>query len=132
GEARLLSAAMQEHCRSSQLRVVVEGEQTLALVGEEGTYTTAQRPALMLLDLTLPKLDGRVVLQRLRTSPEWNTIPLLILAGRPQDVDDQQAAALQVERFLQKPADWAAYQALGKDLATRWQLRASSTLRKKG
>jgi hypothetical protein len=56
----------------------------------------------------------------------------MILAGLPQDVDYQYAAALQVERFLPKPVDWEEYQALGEDLATWWQIRASSPLCKKG
>src|SRR3954449_3969775 len=98
GEAQLLSEAVQEHCLSCQISVVTDGEQALAFVGQEGAYTTALRPDLILLDLNLPKLDGRVVLQRLRTRPEWNTIPLMILTGLPQDVDYQQAAALHVER----------------------------------
>lgn len=75
GDARLLYEALHEQGRSCQISVVGEGEQALAFLGQEGAYTTATRLDLILLDLNLPKIDGRVVLQTLRATPEWRTIP---------------------------------------------------------
>jgi CheY-like chemotaxis protein len=126
GDARLLFEALREQCLSCQLSVVEDGEQALAFLGHEGAYTTATRPDLILLDLNLPKTDGRVVLQTLRATPEWKTLPIMILTGVLQDADQQQAAALRVERFLQKPTNLEGYLALGEDIATWWEIRTRS------
>jgi len=103
GAARLLRHALSESAVPVQLSVVEDGDQALAFLRREGDYDAAPRPDLILLDLHLPKTDGRVVLQVLRATPAWKTIPIMILTGVPQDEDHQQAAALGVERFLRKP-----------------------------
>jgi chemotaxis family two-component system response regulator Rcp1 len=93
----------------------------------EGEYAHTSRPDLILLDLNLPKTDGRVVLQALRATPEWKSIPIMILTGVLQDADQQQAAALEVERFLRKPVDLQEYLALADDLTAWWEIRKRSS-----
>jgi len=111
GAVCLLRHALSESAVSVQLSVVEDGDQALAFLRREGDYSAAPRPDLILLDLNLPKTDGRVVLQVLRATPAWETIPIMILTGVPQDVDHQQAATLGVERFLRKPRDLQEYRA---------------------
>ena len=90
---------------------------------QEGTYVAAPRPDLVLLVLNLPKLDGRVVLRTLRTTPEWETLPVIILTGCVQETYHQEVIALGVARCLQKPAHLDDYWALGEDIATWGQWR---------
>src|SRR4051794_10371991 len=103
GDVRLLREALREKAVSFQVSVVEDGDQALAFLRREGEYAYTSRPDLVLLDLNLPKTDGRVVLQALRATPERKRIPIMILTGVLQDADQQQAAALEVERFLRKP-----------------------------
>ena len=123
GDAWLVRETLRQHVPSCQLSVVEDGEQALTFLRQEGAYTAAPRPDLLLLDLHLPKLDGRVVLRTLRASPEWKTLPVMILTGCLQDADHQEAVALGVVRCLQKPVHFKEYLALGEDIATWWQWR---------
>jgi len=127
GAVRLLRHALSESAVSVQLSVVEDGDQALAFLRREGDYSAAPRPDLILLDLNLPKTDGRIVLQVLRATPAWKTIPIMILTGVPQDVDHQQAAILGVERFLRKPRDLQEYRALVEDITAWWQIRARTS-----
>jgi chemotaxis family two-component system response regulator Rcp1 len=127
GDVRLLREALREKAVSFQVSVVEDGDQALAFLRREGEYAHASRPDLILLDLNLPKTDGRVVLQALRATPEWKSIPIMILTGVLQDADQQQAAALEVERFLRKPVDLQEYLALADDLTAWWEIRKRSS-----
>jgi CheY-like chemotaxis protein len=90
---------------------------------QEGPYTAALRPDLLLLDLNLPTLDGRVVLRTLRATLEWKTLPVMIFTGYLPEAYQQEVVALGVDRCLQKPAHLDDYLALGEDIATwgRWR-----------
>ena len=127
GDVRLLREALREKAVSFQVSVVEDGDQALAFLRREGEYAHTLRPDLILLDLNLPKTDGRVVLQALRATPEWKSIPIMILTGVLQDADQQQAAALEVERFLRKPVDLQEYLALADDLTAWWEIRERSS-----
>jgi len=127
GDVRLLREALREKAVSFQVSVVEDGDQALAFLRREGEYAHTSRPDLILLDLNLPKTDGRVVLQALRATPEWKSIPIMILTGVLQDADQQQAAALEVERFLRKPVDLQEYLALADDLTAWWEIRERSS-----
>jgi len=126
GDVRLLREAFHDSAVTFQVSVVEDGDQALAFLRSEGDYADATRPDLILLDLNLPKTDGRVVLQALRATPEWKAIPIMILTGVLQEADQQQAAALEVERFLQKPVDLQEYMALVDDIMAWWQIRERS------
>jgi two-component system, chemotaxis family, response regulator Rcp1 len=117
-DAWLLREALRESVPSCQLSVVEDGEQALTFLRQEGAYTAAPRPDLLLLDLSLPKLDGRVVLRTLRATPEWETLPVMVLTGSLQDTDHREAVTLGVARYLQKPMHLEEYLALGEDIAT--------------
>jgi two-component system, chemotaxis family, response regulator Rcp1 len=119
----LLREILRKSMPSCQLSVVEDGEQALTFLRQEGAYTAASRPDLLLLDLNLPKIDGRVVLRMLRATPEWKTLPVMILTGSWQETDHQELVALGVTRYLQKSMHLKDYRALGEDIATWWQWR---------
>jgi two-component system, chemotaxis family, response regulator Rcp1 len=99
-DARLLRETLRERVPSCQLSVVEDGDQALAFLRQEGAYTAAPRPDLLLLDLNLPKLDGRVVLRTLRASPEWETLPVMIFTGCVPEAYHQEMVDLGVVRAL--------------------------------
>ena len=122
-DARVLREVLHESVPSCQLNIVEDGDQALMFLCQEGAYTAAPRPDLVLLVLNLPKLDGRVVLRTLRATPEWETLPVIILTGCLQEAYHQEVIALGVARCLQKPAHLEDYWALGENIATWGQWR---------
>jgi chemotaxis family two-component system response regulator Rcp1 len=122
-DAWLLRETLRQHVPSCQLSVVEDGDQALAFLRHEGDYAATPRPDLLLLDLNLPKIDGRVVLRTLRATPEWETLPVMVLTGSLQEADHQEAVALGVVRYLQKPVHLNDYMALAEDIATWGQWR---------
>jgi two-component system, chemotaxis family, response regulator Rcp1 len=122
-DAWLMRETLRERVPSCQLSVVEDGDQALAFLRQEGAYTAAPRPDLVLLDLHLPKLDGRVVLRTLRAIPKWETLPVMIFTGCLQEAYHQEVVDLGVVRCLQKPARLDDYLALGEDIATWGQWR---------
>jgi chemotaxis family two-component system response regulator Rcp1 len=120
-DARLLQEALRASALACEVSVVEDGEQALAFVRQEGPYTRVTRPDVVVLDLQLPALDGHEVLRILRATPEGKTLPVMILAGMLWETDRQQAAALGVERCLQKPGCFEEYVTLGQEIATWWR-----------
>ena len=131
-DAWLVRETLRKSVPSYQLSVVEDGDQALTFLRQEGTYTAVPRPDLLLLDLNLPKVDGREVLRTLRATPEWETLPVMVLTGSLQDVDHHEAATLGVARCLQKPVHLKDYRALGEDIATWWQWRELVPIRGEG
>jgi len=125
-DTRLLQEALRASALSCEVSVVEDGERALAFLRQEGSYTRVTRPDVIILDLQLPKLDGQEVLRILQATPEWKTLPVLILAGL-QAADWQQPACCGVERYLQKPMDFQGYLAVGQEIATWWRCYTHSS-----
>jgi chemotaxis family two-component system response regulator Rcp1 len=123
GDARLMEEAFKESPVPVELSVVETGEQALAFLRREGAYAEAVRPDLVLLDLNLPRKDGREVLTELRADPALRDIPVVIVTSSLAKPDRQQAAALGVERFLPKPIDLDEYFAMAREIAEFWETR---------
>src|SRR6188474_3109073 len=79
GDVRLTQEALREANRAIHLHVAVDGVEALAFLKREGRYLRAPRPDLILLDLNLPKMDGREVLAQIKASDALRTIPTIIL-----------------------------------------------------
>ena len=79
GDARLMREAMKDAKMHISLHVAPDGEEAMAFLRREGGHTRAPRPDLILLDLNLPKMDGREVLNALRENPMLVEIPVVIL-----------------------------------------------------
>src|SRR5262249_10759428 len=86
-DARLLQESFKESRIESKLSVVPNGVEALAFLRREGQYTLAPQPDLVVLDLNIPKKDGRQVLAEMKADPRLRIIPVMILSGssRPQD-----------------------------------------------
>src|ERR1022692_1616686 len=79
GDVRLTREAFREANGSIQLHVAIDGVEAMAFLRREGTYADARRPDLILLDLNLPKMDGREVLACIKKDELLKTIPTVIL-----------------------------------------------------
>lgn len=78
-DIRLAREALRECQRPFQLFVVTDGEEALAFLRQQGRWVEAPRPRLILLDLNLPKLDGRAVLRVIKTDPALRSIPVVVM-----------------------------------------------------
>ena len=106
-DVRLLQEAFKESGLESNLSVVPDGVETLAFLRQEGLYAAAPRPDLLVLDLNMPKKDGREVLAEMKADAQLRTIPVMILSSSSLPEDQHRALALGAVRYVVKPQDFA-------------------------
>ena len=105
GDVRLTQEALSEGKVSNNLSVVPDGVEAMLHLRREGEYKGVERPDLVLLDLNLPRKDGREVLGEMKADPELRTIPVVVLTTSEAEQDILQAYDLQVNCYITKPVD---------------------------
>ena len=120
GDVRLTKEAVRETGASLDLHVVSGGAEAIAFLSREGTNIHAPRPDLILLDLYLPKLDGRVVLAHIKGNDNLKTIPTVILTASDSESDVVKSYQLQANGYLRKPHQWCEFKALVKGIFRFW------------
>jgi|SRR5580698_6603658 chemotaxis family two-component system response regulator Rcp1 len=123
GDVRLLRDLLHGTNKSVRLHVVSDGIEALAFLKYQGRYLDAPRPGLILLDLNMPRMDGREVLSRIKRDPHLNMIPIIVLATSEAEKD-----ALLSERVnchLNKPEGLPQFDSLVKCLNDFWLTRAA-------
>jgi two-component system, chemotaxis family, response regulator Rcp1 len=105
GDVRLMREAFKEAKVHINLHVASDGSQAMAFLGREGQHSNAPRPDLILLDLYLPKKDGREVLDEIKESPTLNNIPVVIMTTSASEADSLRSSRLHVNCYLSKPVD---------------------------
>ena len=108
-DARLTQEVLKGGKIRNHLTVVTDGVEALSYLRREGRYCDALRPDLVLLDLNLPKMDGREVLKRIRTDPALWSIPVVVLTTSGAEGDVAGAFAERADSYLQKPVDLHAF-----------------------
>jgi CheY-like chemotaxis protein len=93
----------------SEVRVARDGLEALAFLRRQGEYATAPRPDLILLDLNLPRKDGREVLVEIKADPALKRLPVVILTSAPGEAEVRQAYDLGASCYVVKPAELEAY-----------------------
>jgi CheY-like chemotaxis protein len=101
----LTQAVLRDGKVANELSVVGDGEQALAYLRREGQFAGATRPDLVLLDLNLPRKDGREVLQEIKADADLRTIPVIVLTTSQADVDVLHAYRHQASAYVAKPVD---------------------------
>ena len=102
----LTMEALQEGGIPSNLNHVEDGVEAMAFLGRKNSYADAPRPDLILLDLNLPRKDGREVLSELKSDPDLRTIPVVVLTTSRDDRDIAQVYGLQANCYIAKPVDF--------------------------
>jgi CheY-like chemotaxis protein len=85
---------------------VQDGEEALRFLHREGEYADAPRPGLVLLDLNLPRRDGREVLAELKADPELRVIPVVVLTTSEAEEDILRSYSLHANAYVSKPVDF--------------------------
>ncbi|KFU78802.1 Response regulator receiver domain-containing protein [Amycolatopsis lurida] len=106
GDVLMTQEAFEHHKIRNTLSVVPDGEQALQFLRREAPYEDAQRPGLILLDLNLPRKDGREVLSEVKASPELRTIPVVVLTTSEAEEDILRSYDLHANAYVTKPVDF--------------------------
>src|SRR6266478_5833751 len=105
GDARLTLEALKETGLYNKLQHVVDGVEALAYLRREGRHAHAPRPDLILLDLNLPKKDGREVLAEIKADQDLRRIPVVVLTTSQAEEDIFRAYNLNANCYISKPVD---------------------------
>jgi chemotaxis family two-component system response regulator Rcp1 len=116
----LTQRAFREAGPSIRLHVTSDGVDAMAFLERRGVHGHAPRPDLILLDLSLPKLDGREVLARIKLDEGLKSIPTIILTASEAEADIVQCYQLQANVYLTKPARREALESLLKSIIEFW------------
>jgi CheY-like chemotaxis protein len=106
GDVLMTREAFEHHKIRNRLFVVSDGVEALQFLHRVGPYADAPRPGLILLDLNLPRKDGREVLADIKTSPELRTIPVCVLTTSEAEEDVLRSYDLHANAYVTKPVDF--------------------------
>lgn len=105
GDVRLTKEALRESKIRNNLNVVPDGVEAMAFLRREGKYADAPTPDVVLLDLNLPKKDGREVLAEIKTDPVLKRIPVVIITSSEAEQDILRTYDLHANCYVTKPVD---------------------------
>jgi chemotaxis family two-component system response regulator Rcp1 len=120
GDVRLMQEAFREANGSVRLHVARDGEEAMAFLRQWGDNARCPRPDLILLDLNLPKMDGREVLALIKEDHGLKTIPTIVLTMSDAEDDIVNSYKLQANCYLRKPVELAAFENLVKSINDFW------------
>jgi len=120
GDVRLTQEAFREANQSIHLHVATDGVEAMAFLRREGIHAQAPRPDIILLDLNLPKMDGREVLDHIKNDKSLKTIPIVVLTTSEAEVDIMKSYQLRANCYLSKPVQLDAFEALIKSINDFW------------
>ena len=109
GDVLMTQEAFEEHKMRNRLTVVSDGAAALAYLRREGEYADAVAPDLILLDLNLPRRDGREVLEEIKKDKELCKIPVVVLTTSQADEDILRSYQLHANAYVTKPVDFQRF-----------------------
>jgi CheY-like chemotaxis protein len=116
GDVLMTREAFEEHKVRNRLAVVSDGAEALAYLRQEGEYAGAVRPDLILLDLNLPRRDGREVLADIKNDEDLRRIPVVVLTTSQADEDILRSYQLHANAYVTKPVDFDQFIAVVRQI----------------
>jgi CheY-like chemotaxis protein len=120
GDVRLTREAFRQANPTIIMHVATDGVEAMDFLLQEGAHALSPRPDLILLDLNLPRMDGREVLARIKSDDGLKTIPTMILTTSQSDVDIAKAYQLGANCYLTKPVQLDAFDNLVASIVDFW------------
>ena len=119
-DAKLTLRALEVADAANEVSHVEDGVQAMAFLRRQGTYAQSQRPDLILLDLNLPCMDGREVLQELKNDPDLKTIPVVVLTTSLAERDILQSYQLHANCYVTKPVNFDRFTEVVRSIEQFW------------
>ena len=120
GDVRLCQEAIKDSKIRNRLFVTIDGEDAIAFLRKQGSYADAPRPDLILLDLNLPKKDGREVLAEIKSDEDLRNIPVVILTVSSLEEDIARAYSQHANCFVTKPVDFDQFTQVVRAIEDFW------------
>ena len=120
GDARLVLEAFKDAGIGNPVRRVEDGEAALAYLRGRAPFLGTQRPGLILLDLNLPRKDGKEVLAEIKRDESLKTIPVIVLTTSKSEADIYKSYKLHANAYVAKPVDMDEFLAVVKGLGQFW------------
>jgi chemotaxis family two-component system response regulator Rcp1 len=120
GDARLAKEALKDSKIRNNLDTVGDGEEAIKYLKKEGKYANVSRPDLILLDLNLPKKDGREVLKEIKEHEDFKRIPVVILTMSKSEEDILKSYNLHANCYITKPIDLNQFVKVVKSIEDFW------------
>jgi chemotaxis family two-component system response regulator Rcp1 len=120
GDVRLVQENLKESKVRNMLNVVEDGIEAMAYLRKEGKYKDASRPDLILLDLNLPKKDGRQVLTEIKSDEYLKCIPVVVLTISKAEEDIMKSYSLHANAYISKPVDLNQFLKVVKAIEEFW------------
>jgi chemotaxis family two-component system response regulator Rcp1 len=120
GDIRLTREVLRDAKIANHLHIVGDGEQAMAFLRQEGDYADTHRPDLILLDLNLPRKDGREVLAELKDDPELHLIPVIVLTTSSAEQDVLRSYDLKAACYITKPIDLDEFISVVRSIESFW------------
>jgi CheY-like chemotaxis protein len=124
GDVRLTREALRDANTAIQLNVASDGVEAMAFLRRDAPHHDAPRPDLILLDLNLPKMDGREVLARIKADDSLKTIPTIILTTSEAHADILKSYQLQANSYLSKPIQLDRFESIIRSINDFWLTKA--------
>lgn len=120
GDVRLTREALKEGHIAVNLRVANDGLEAMKMLRQEGEYVTLPLPDIVLLDLNMPRMDGREVLRRIKTDDNLKRLPVVILTTSAAEKDILQAYGLHANCYITKPVELEEFMEIVKSIEGFW------------
>jgi two-component system, chemotaxis family, response regulator Rcp1 len=120
GDVRLTREAFHMTNESIRLHVAVDGVEAMDFLRKRGAFANSPRPDFILLDLNIPKMDGREVLAQIKKDDNLKTIPTIILTTSDSETDIRKSYELQANCYLSKPVQLEDFENVVKSINDFW------------
>jgi len=116
----LAQEALKQTNETCRVHVASDGVEAMEFLRKQGPHTKAPRPDLILLDLNMPRKDGREVLMEIKSDDNLKSIPVLVLTSSSAEQDINKAYSLHANCYITKPADFARFKAVINSIQAFW------------
>lgn len=120
GDIRLTQEALKESKMRNRLNIVYDGVEAMDFLRRKAPYENAPRPDIILLDLNLPRKDGRAVLEEIKADADLRRIPVVILTTSDDEHDILRSYDLHANCYITKPLDLNQFAAIVKTIENFW------------
>lgn len=125
GDVRLAREALADSQLIGHIEVVPDGEAAMHYLQREGVYADAPRPDMVLLDLNLPRKDGREVLAEIRSDPDLTRLPVVVLTTSDSAADVARSYELHANCFVRKPLEYLEFVEVMRQIERFWLATAT-------